>query len=146
MTQTPPHQAAEAATLVRGAISRPDEPRHFMVIEPVEGAVVARAGAVVLARSTRAVRVREVGHHIYEPVVYFPPQDVDSAVLRPTEVITHCPLKGRAAAFDVHADEVIEGAAWSYQQMFDFDPRLGQLESCVAFDASKITVEPAQDA
>lgn len=145
MTQTASHLPNTDSTLVRGAIARPDEPRHFMVIEPVEGAIVARVGPRVLARSTRALRVREVGRHIYEPVIYFPPQDVDATALRPTGIETTCPLKGTAVAFDVAGEPVIERGAWSYQQTLNFDGRIAQLECCVAFDARHVTLERSGD-
>ncbi len=116
-----------------------------MVIEPVVVAVIARCGDRVLARSERALRVREVGRQIYDPVIYFPAQDVDATALRPTGIETSCPLKGTAAAFDVATDPVIERGAWSYQQTLDFDPRIAQLKSYVAFDSSRITLELAGD-
>lgn len=146
MSETAAKKPLESSFLVRGAIARPDEPRHFMVIEPVEGVITARVGAQVLAHSSRALRVREVGRRIYDPVVYFPPQDVEATALAPTSVTTACPLKGTAVAFDVVADTVLERAAWSYQTTYDFDRRIAQLECCVAFDTSVVTVETAPNA
>lgn len=122
------------------AIVRPDAPWHHMFVERVEGAAVARVGDRVLARSTKALRVREVGQRAYAPVLYFPPEDVDAGALMSTNVVTTCPLKGRAAAFDIDGEPVVERGAWSYQDVLDFDPRLTQLECCVAFDASKVDV------
>lgn len=146
MNETAAKQPMPSSSLVRGAIARPDEPRHFMVIEPVEGVITARVGTRLLARSSRALRVREVGRRIYDPVIYFPPQDVEADALEPTSVSTTCPLKGTAVAFDVAADPVLEVAAWSYQKTYDFDRRIAQLESCVAFDTSVVTVETAHNA
>ncbi len=146
MSETAAKKPLESSFLVRGATARPDEPRHFMVIEPVEGVITARVGAQVLAHSSRALRVREVGRRIYDPVVYFPPQDVEATALAPTSVTTACPLKGTAVAFDVVADTVLERAAWSYQTTYDFDRRIAQLECCVAFDTSVVTVETAPNA
>ena len=146
MPHSTSNQPADASTLVENAIVRPDEPRHFMVVEPIEGAIIAKIGSTVLARSSRALRVREVGRRIYEPVIYFPPEDVEASALKPTDVVTTCPLKGEAVAFDVVADELVERGAWSYQHTFDFDPRIAQLECCVAFDSSRVSVEPLTDA
>ncbi|MGH1347055.1 MAG: DUF427 domain-containing protein [Nannocystales bacterium] len=139
-------QSLTPSSMVQGAIVRPDEPRHFMVLEPVEGVVTARVGGRVLARSSAALRVREVGKRIYDAVIYFPPQDVEAAALQPTSVVTTCPLKGTAAAFDVAGERVLERAAWSYQKTHDFDGRIAQLESCVAFDASVVTIETQANA
>lgn len=130
-----------APTLVEGAIWRPDEPRHFMVIEPVEGTVTARVGDTVVASSAHAVRVKEVGLHIYEPVIYFPPQDVRGELLVPVARTTRCPLKGTASYYDIEVQDHVSAGAWSYQQTLGFDRRLTQLESCVAFDRSHVDIE-----
>ncbi len=122
------------------AIVRPDAPWHHMFIERVEGAATARVEGRVLARSNKALRVREIGKRAYPPVLYFPPEDVDAEALVPTNVVTTCPLKGSAAAFDLAGDPAIERGAWSYQRVLSFDRRLAQLECCVAFDASQVEV------
>ena len=132
--------ASKRADSAKSAIVRPDAPWHHMFVERVDGAAVARVGDRVLARSTKALRVREIGKRAYAPVLYFPPEDVDSEALVPTNVVTTCPLKGSAAAFDIAGDPVIGRGAWSYQRVLDFDRRLTELECCVAFDASLVEV------
>lgn len=66
----------------------------------------------VLAETRRGWRVIETSH---PPGYYFPPQDVDAGLLRPTGRRSLCEWKGAAAYFDVAADgRVASGAAWSY--------------------------------
>jgi uncharacterized protein (DUF427 family) len=112
-----------------------------MIIEPVEGVARATIGGTLIAESSRALRVKEVGHAVYEPVIYFPPGDVRSELLTPLADTTFCPLKGTASYFDIEVAEPAARAAWSYQQMLDFDPRLAQIESCVAFYTEHVNVE-----
>ena len=134
-----------APAVPAGAIVRPDEPRHFMVLEPVEGTVRARVGDTVIASSSRALRVVESFGREQPPVIYFPPQDVRSELLAPRDETTRCPLKGTAAAFDLDLRPRLADAAWSYQQTRDFDRRLTQLECCVAFDTQRVTVEVTEE-
>ena len=132
---------SEPLTLVRDPILRPDESRHFMVLKSLSHeAMAARAGRE-LARTRNALRMQEVGYDLYDPVVYFPRADVDMTALRPSGKTTRCPLKGDNVYFDlVLPDGVIEDAAWSFEEVCDFDPRVEQLRGRIAFDTSKIQI------
>ena len=60
----------------------------------------------------RAVMTLETSH---PPSYYFPPDDVDMALLRPAAGGSFCEWKGQARYFDVVvAGERFAGAAWSY--------------------------------
>lgn len=49
--------------------------------------------------------------------VYFPPASVKSDYLSKTEHSTHCPWKGDASYYSIHADgKKLENAAWYYPQ------------------------------
>lgn len=133
---------AAEITLVRGAIHRPDEPRHFMRLKPVAGRVrVLREGAL-LAETAGALRCLEAGRDLYDPVLYLPMGDV-RARLAQAERRTHCPLKGDATYFDLH-DEAGAVAcpeiAWAYADPFPF---ARDLAGRVAFDAARVTLEEA---
>lgn len=137
--------AAPAASLAlnAGPIRRPDRPAHSMVIEPLVGRVTARVGDTVVADSRAALIVRETGPRALAPVVYFPPESVRGALLRPADRLTTCPLKGTARHYDLVAGsgaDVIERVAWSYRRVHTFDPRLAELEGCVAFDPEHVEV------
>ncbi len=127
-------------TLVANAIHNPAEPRHFMRIKPVERRVVVWLEGEILAETTGAVRVLEVGKDLYDPVLYLPPGDVTPR-LRPADHTTHCPLKGDAAYFDlVDADGELRvpRIAWSYPEPFGF---ASELAGRVAFYAKHVTIE-----
>ena len=132
----------EAVTLVTGAAHNPAEPRHFMRIKPIERRVRILRDGAVLAESTAAMRLMEVGKDIYDPVIYFPRRDVSDA-LKPNDHSTHCPLKGDAAYFDLCGEDgsvLAERIAWSYETPFDF---AAELTGLVAFYGNAVTVEEA---
>lgn len=101
-------------------ISRPD---HLIT------AVVA---GTKIARSTNAIKVKEVGFDIYDPVIYFPRTDVEMEYLTKNKKSTHCPLKGDTEYFDATvAIGRIESAAWSYDRAIDVAK---EIEGYIGFD------------
>ena len=59
-------------TLVKDAIHRPDEPRHFMEYTYMDQLYVAKIGETIVAESRTILKLSEVGYHIYDPDPYFP--------------------------------------------------------------------------
>lgn len=104
-------------TLVRDAIHNPAEPRHFMRLARPAYAISASIGGVEIARSMRAIKLKEVGRDIYDPAIYFPREDVDMSKLVSIEKSSHCPLKGAAEYFDASiAGQHIAEVGWSYDR------------------------------
>ena len=65
-----------------------------------------------IATSNKTKRVLETSH---PPVYYFPPEDVRTDFLEPTQRQTWCEWKGKARYFDiVLGDRRIENATWAY--------------------------------
>ena len=89
------------------------------------------AGAEI-ARSTNAIKLKEVGFDIYDPVIYFPRADVEMERLTKNKKSTHCPLKGDTEYFDATlAVGRIENAAWSYERAIDIAK---EIEGYIGFD------------
>ena len=82
-------------------------------LEPCARRVRVRLGGVVIADSTRALRVLETTH---PPGIYVPPQDIVEGALTPANArSTLCEFKGAAVYLDVHGgDAVVAAAAWAY--------------------------------
>ncbi|MEQ8663987.1 MAG: DUF427 domain-containing protein [Gammaproteobacteria bacterium] len=132
---------ATDVTLVRNAIHNPADPRHFMRVVPCEKLVVATLNGRELARSTRATLVKEVGYDIYDPVIYFPREDVDMASLRQGTRSTHCPLKGDTAYFDAIIDGTTTAqVGWSYVAVIE---QAAALRDLIAFDRRLVDVSTA---
>lgn len=125
-------------TLAVQTIHNPAEPRHFMKLKPVPARVSVRRGGTILATSKRAVRLLEVGFDLYDPIVYFPPEDV-SGTLTKNAASSHCPLKGDATYYDLAgAGEPGLNVAWSYDTPFAFARDIAGL---IAFYPSKVDIE-----
>ncbi|PPR23067.1 MAG: hypothetical protein CFH40_01155 [Alphaproteobacteria bacterium MarineAlpha10_Bin3] len=70
-----------------------------------------------LADSVNALEMREEN---YQPVVYFPPADVDMALLAPTGHTPHCPFKGDASYWTIDAGgRLLQNSVWSYEDPCD---------------------------
>jgi class 3 adenylate cyclase/uncharacterized protein (DUF427 family) len=107
---------------------------------------VPRRIRVVLAGVTVAdsVNARVLHETRQRPTYYFPRGDVRMDLLEATAQRTHCPFKGNASYWTVHAgDRVAEHAVWSYET-----PLSGctELAGLLAFDASAMDSWYADDA
>ena len=90
-------------------------------------------GEAVVADSKRTLILREQG---YEPVYYFPPDDVDFSLLEPTEHTTYCPYKGHASYYRIPAGgERSINAAWQYRDAF---PWVGEISGYLAFYPNRV--------
>ena len=74
---------------------------------------MVRSGGAVLGETSRALELSEDG---YEPVIYFPRDDIAMAFLDHSSKTSHCPHKGDATYYSiVNKSSVTEDAAWSYE-------------------------------
>ena len=128
----------EDITLVRDAIHNPAEPRHFMRLAYPAHLVTASIRGIEIERTKRAIKLKEVGRDIYDPVLYFPREDVDMSKLVRLAKSTHCPLKGDTAYFDAElAGRRIAEVAWSYDRTL---PLAEAIRDYVAFDTRRVQV------
>ncbi|MFT4560918.1 MAG: hypothetical protein ACI9BW_000656 [Gammaproteobacteria bacterium] len=128
----------EQITLIKGAIHRPDEPRHFMEYSYPGARYVATVNNEVIGDSAAVLKLSEVGYHIYEPVIYIPLADLNMTLLRPSAKTSHCPLKGDTNYYDFVSDELsIESVGWCYSAPLDFAKTLADY---AAFDGRIVTL------
>jgi uncharacterized protein (DUF427 family) len=107
-----------------------------ITISPAKGIHVVRAGGAVIAETARALILNEEG---YDPVVYFPREDVGMEFLDPSDKHTTCPHKGEASYYHIAAKSgPIRNAAWSYE---DPIPAVKEIAGYLAFYPEKATVE-----
>src|SRR5579884_3757153 len=87
-------------------------PERTLYLEPTPKRIRVVVGGEAIADSRRAMLLHEMGH---QPVYYFPPEDVRSDVLEPSDRHTRCPRKGEAAYWSIRAGErEVEAGAWYY--------------------------------
>ncbi|MTI44801.1 uncharacterized protein (DUF427 family) [Roseibium hamelinense] len=114
-----------SAPAFESAARNPHDPNHLMVIKPVKQRVRVFHGDCLLADSHSAKRVLEVGHGVYDPVIYIPVKDIVFD-FTPVEKSTHCPIKGDARYVAAHGEEV----GWVYDTPLPMATELGE---CYAF-------------
>ncbi len=96
----------------RGVIYFEDSPRRIR----------ARFGGETIVDSRHAKLLHEQNHL---PVYYFPMDEVRMDLLEPSSHSTHCPFKGDASYWSVHAGgRIAENAAWAYPEPIDDAPPL----------------------
>ena len=89
----------------------------YIEIQPADGTWVVRAGGAVLGESDRALILKEGD---YEPVVYFPREDIAMEFLDSSDKKTKCPHKGEASYFSIAAESAtLQDSAWSYETPLD---------------------------
>lgn len=111
----------------------PPAPGMALYLEPTPKRIRVELGGEVIADSRRALMLHEGGH---QPMYYFPPEDVRSDVLVPTDRHTHCPKKGDASYYTVRAGgEEVENGAWYYPEPLDGTPPIAGL---IAFYFSRM--------
>lgn len=92
-------------------------PDHPITIDKAGTRVTVRVGGRVVADTVAALQLDEAGHR---PVYYIPIEDVDQAVLLPSDHTTYCPYKGAASYYDVVTDDGrIANAIWTYEEPYE---------------------------
>ena len=111
-------------------------PDHPITITQDGNRVRVTFGGRVIADTTRALTLKEAR---YKPVFYIPRADADMSLLMPTTHTTHCPYKGDANYFSIHADgKSIENSIWTYETPF---PAMAEISGHLAFYPDKVTIE-----
>ncbi len=107
----------------------PPAPGRALYLEPTPKRIRVEVGGETIADSRRAMLLQESGH---QPVYYFPPEDVRSEVLEPSDRHTRCPKKGEASYYTIRAGaKVVEAGAWYYPDPIPTAP--AELKGLVAF-------------
>ncbi|POF28572.1 DUF427 domain-containing protein [Roseibium marinum] len=109
----------ETGPAFENAIRNPDNPAHLMVIKDISRRIRIYAGDTLLADSTGAIRVIEIGKSVYDPVVYVPETDL-TADFGEMDRSTHCPIKGDASYVSFGGEEI----GWVYRTPIPMADRL----------------------
>ncbi|MCX6599674.1 MAG: DUF427 domain-containing protein [Acidobacteria bacterium] len=102
-------------------------------VEPTSRRIRVYFAGLLIADSTRALRVLETSH---PPVYYMPPADVRMDLLEPTPKRTFCEFKGTASYWTLRTENrQAQEAAWSYAKP---TPGFEALAGYLAFYASRV--------
>jgi uncharacterized protein (DUF427 family) len=103
-------------------------------LEPTPRRIRVIVGEQTVADSPRAYLLHESG---LQPIYYFPPDDVRTDLMEPTDRHTRCPKKGEASYYTIRAgDRVVENGAWYYPDVLPAAPPA--LKGLVAFYFDRI--------
>ncbi|WGW03294.1 DUF427 domain-containing protein [Tropicibacter oceani] len=98
-------------------------------ISPAQGTWVVRAGGAVIGESSRALELAE-GDLPF--VIYFPREDIATALLDATAHKTSCPHKGEASYYSIMSkSKTYANAVWSYE---DPKPEVAAIKGYLAFN------------
>ncbi len=118
----------------------PNGAGHYHLADPYSYQIRVSINGSEIARSNNALILKEVGQSLYNPVFYFPKEDVRMDLLIPVEgYTTHCPIKGEASYWSFRDGETLfENVAWGYDNALDYSEMIA---GYVAFDQSVVTLE-----
>jgi uncharacterized protein (DUF427 family) len=103
----------------------PPPPGWALYLGPTPKRIRVVVGGETIADSSRAMLLHESGQ---QPIYYFPPDDVRSEFLQPSDRHTHCPKKGDASYHTIRVgDQVVEAGAWYYPDPLEGAPPIKDL-------------------
>lgn len=122
-------------------VGHPRDPYHRVDAIASDRHVVIRLNGTVVADSRRPTIVFETG---LPPRYYLPAEDVDTALLEPSDTQTTCPYKGTTTAYhSVRAgDAYVEDGIWVYGEP---NPEAGALAGLYAFYDDRFDVQVDAD-
>ena len=112
------------------------ENRHYAVIDAYTRKLTLLYNDTLLAESTNAFILKEVGKSVYNPVLYVPKEDIMMELAKENGRESFCPIKGDATYWNLTDNPVTNDYfAWSYEEPL---PRAKKIKGCVAFNLNYI--------
>jgi uncharacterized protein (DUF427 family) len=129
----------DATALTKRRKDSPHGAGHYHVTDRYPFRVRALIGGVEVANSDQVRILKEVGGSVYNPVLYFPPGDVDLTQFeRDAGFTTECPIKGTASYWRYAGAAPVERVAWSYDTPLAYSQMIADH---LAFDQRHVTLE-----
>lgn len=112
------------------------EKRHYAVYDNYHRLLTIKIGGEVIAKTTRAIIVKEVGKGVYDPVFYLPKEDVILPLKLEKGRTSTCPIKGEASYW-MPITPTLNYFAWSYENP---NPRAKKIKGYIAFNLEQVTL------
>ncbi len=111
------HSNPAIKTFTQRRKDSPSGAGHYHVADRFSQRMSVTIAGQEVASSDRVIILKEVGTSVYNPVFYFPREDVRMELFEKVpDFRTHCPIKGDASYWTFIADgKRIENAVWSYE-------------------------------
>ena len=108
-------------------------PDHPITISPAKGKVRVTVAGSIVAQSTRALLLEEIG---YPAVYYLPRNDADMSLLIGTTHYTFCPYKGDCSFYSILSGGAkSEFAVWTYEKPYE---SVASIREHLAFYPSRV--------
>ena len=114
-----------------------EENRHYSVTDAYNRKLTLKYKDEVIAETTNALILKEVGKSVYNPVFYLPKEDIKIKLELEKERQSHCPIKGDATYWNVEGAYTDNYFAWSYEEVL---PRAKKIKGHIAFNMEYITL------
>ena len=113
------------------------ENRHYAVIDEYKRKLTLKYNDEIVAESERVLILKEVGKSVYDPVFYFPKEDIKVELERETQRKSFCPIKGDATYWNLKENHPTDDYfAWSYEESL---PMTKKIEGYIAFNPANLT-------
>jgi uncharacterized protein (DUF427 family) len=113
------------------------EKRHYAIIDKYERSLTLKYGDKVVAKSNNALILKEVGKSVYNPVFYFPKEDIKVELNQDLTYASSCPIKGEASYWTFEGAPNDTYIAWSYEEPL---PRSRKIKGYIAFNINYISI------
>ncbi len=113
------------------------EKRHYAVVDNYPRKLTISHDGKVVAQTTNALILKEVGMTVYNPVFYIPKEDLVEELVSEAERSSYCPIKGEASYWNFAENPTTEYFAWSYEDPL---PRSKKIKGHVAFNPKYVSV------
>ncbi|MBD78755.1 MAG: hypothetical protein CL840_07535 [Crocinitomicaceae bacterium] len=111
--------------------------RHYAVADKYNRKITLKYNGETLLESSNAIILKEVGVSVYNPVFYFPKEDLKMELLPDSSRSSSCPIKGAASYWNLANGPSDNYFAWSYEEPL---PRSKKIKGYVAFNMDCLTL------
>lgn len=113
-----------------------EEKRHYSVIDKYNRKLTIKYNDLIIAVTTNALILKEVGNGVYDPVFYIPKEDLKIKLEQDSAHKSSCPIKGVATYWTMSNGFTSEYFAWSYENAL---PRSKKINAMIAFNMNYIS-------
>lgn len=110
---------------------------HYAIVDPYRRKLTLKYQGQTIVESEKALILKEVGKSVYDPVFYFPKEDIRVALVEEAERKSFCPIKGDASYWNFKDNPGQDYLAWSYEEAL---PYTKKIKAYIAFNIQDMTL------
>ena len=111
--------------------------RHYAVIDAYPRKITLKYKDEIIVESKNTLILKEVGKSVYNPIFYFPKEDILAKLVIAFDRKSYCPIKGDATYWNFKENPTSDYLAWSYEKALS---RTKKIEGYIAFNLDQITL------